>query len=67
MYDARGVRHASGSHANYLNNLVEDLAENIRNGELFNKLKTEIGHTTLQVAWGFIVGIAVGYGAYFCS
>ncbi len=62
MYDARGVRYASGKQASYLNILVSEFKDELSNPEKDNLelLKTEIGHSALQVLAGFIVGISIG-------
>jgi hypothetical protein len=58
MYDAAGVRWASGKQAEVLNQLVErfymgsDLAQ--------KRLKEVIGHTPFEVFGGALVGMAIG-------
>lgn len=57
MYDAKGVRRASGDHAAYLNDIMDDINEFFKNGINSNYFKTELGHTGLQVFGGMILGI----------
>ena len=57
MYDATGVRRAAGKQAAVLNMLIENL--NNPDIKLEKKLKELLGHSPLQVAAGFILGIAV--------
>lgn len=63
MYDARGVRYASGKQATYLNILVSELKDELENSEAENLelLKTEIGHSALQVLVGLAVGISIAF------
>ncbi len=63
MYDARGVRYASGKQATYLNILVSELKDELENSEAENLelLKTEIGHSALQVLAGLVVGISIAF------
>ena len=63
MYDARGVRYASGKQATYLNILVSELKDELENSEAENLelLKTEIGHSALQVLAGLAVGISIAF------
>lgn len=67
MYDARGVRQAAGSHAVYLNYLKEELASFFDRGFTIEGFKTNLGHTSLQVAMGALLGLVVGttYGLIF--
>lgn len=60
MYDAKGVRRASGTHAAYINTLMEDLKDILDKGFTPERLKTELGHTGNQVIAGMFLGIAVG-------
>ena len=57
MYDATGVRRAAGKQAAVLNMLIENL--NNPEVKLEKKLKELLGHSPLQVAAGFILGIIV--------
>ena len=59
MYDARGVRRATGEHATIINKMISLHS----NGEsIFGDkyLKELIGHTPLQVFIGALLGVAVG-------
>lgn len=62
MYDAAGVRRASGEHAKLLNIIVKDIFEGkpIPSKE-FNEL---IGHTPLQVLCGAVLGVLVSLLIY---
>ncbi|MGL4524365.1 MAG: divergent PAP2 family protein [Spirochaetia bacterium] len=59
MYDARGVRHETGKQATYLNIFMSELKNDSDESNKFELLKTEIGHSTLQVLAGLIVGITI--------
>ncbi len=61
MFDAQGVRRATGHQAAILNNLLDNMYE----GRLkADRLKELIGHTPLQVLVGGVVGIILGYLLY---
>jgi len=61
MYDAANVRHAAGEQAKILNYIMEHW--NQMRPELFaTQLKELLGHTPLQVFFGALLGIAVGWG-----
>lgn len=55
MYDARGVRQESGQHARVLNQIMGELMSGHTISE--RQLKELLGHTTLEVLVGAIVGI----------
>jgi hypothetical protein len=58
MYDACGVRRAVGEQAQALNNILEKLKET--NSLVDQSVVREIlGHTPLQVAMGFLLGIVI--------
>lgn len=57
MYDATGVRHASGLQARLLNELLVELREVVREGFAPSPLRVLLGHTYLEVAVGAILGI----------
>ncbi len=59
MYDASGVRRATGEQAKILNKIMDDLM-NKRSVMFGEHLKELIGHTPLQVLIGAILGITVG-------
>lgn len=58
MYDAAGVRRSAGEHARILNRLTEHLRLT-ENGKEFDRLKTLLGHTPLEVICGAVLGIAI--------
>ena len=58
MYDAAGVRWSAGEHAKILNRLTEHLRLT-ENGKEFDRLKTLLGHTPLEVICGAVLGIAI--------
>jgi acid phosphatase family membrane protein YuiD len=55
MYDARGVRQESGQHARVLNEIVRELMSGHTISE--RELKELLGHTTIEVFVGALVGI----------
>jgi acid phosphatase family membrane protein YuiD len=55
MYDARGVRQESGQHARVLNQLVRELMSGHPITD--RELKELLGHTTIEVFVGALVGI----------
>jgi acid phosphatase family membrane protein YuiD len=55
MYDARGVRQESGQHARVLNEIVRELMAGHAISE--RELKELLGHTTIEVFVGALVGI----------
>lgn len=60
MYDASNVRRAAGEQAKILNYIMDNW--NDMRPEFFTKeLKTLLGHTPLQVFFGALLGIAIGY------
>ena len=60
MYDASNVRRAAGEQAEILNYIMENWYD--MRPEFFTKeLKTLLGHTPLQVFFGALLGLAVGY------
>ena len=72
MYDAMGVRRASGEHAKVLNQIIfdfqelegvefDDLADLNGDGQIneHDKLKESLGHTPLEVLGGALLGILV--------
>ncbi len=60
MHDAMGVRLETGKQAKVINDMVE-MIEKLGGADLTNeeKLKEFVGHTPLQVAMGFVLGIIV--------
>lgn len=60
MYDASNVRRAAGQQAEILNYIMENWKD--MRPEFFTKeLKTLLGHTPLQVFFGALLGLAIGY------
>ncbi|HDZ76617.1 MAG TPA: divergent PAP2 family protein [Candidatus Omnitrophica bacterium] len=57
MFDAQGVRRATGKQAQILNKVMEDIYWKGRIQE--NSLKELIGHTPLQVIIGSFLGISI--------
>ncbi|ADV67589.1 divergent PAP2 family protein [Deinococcus maricopensis] len=64
MYDATGVRHASGQQARLLNELVEELRAVVREGFAPTPLRVLLGHTYLEVLVGTLLGILAGCVAF---
>lgn len=64
MYDAAGVRRATGNHARIINYLVDWMKQNpndlIVNNIQEEKLKELIGHTPFEVFGGAILGCVIG-------
>lgn len=63
MFDAQGVRRATGKQAHILNKITEDIYWQGRVGE--GRLRELVGHTPFEVIVGFLVGIAVAILARF--
>lgn len=61
MYDASGVRHETGVQGQVLNEILEKV---FVNGEPITdvELKELVGHTKVEVAGGFIVGVLTALG-----
>jgi len=59
MTDAAGVRRAVGEHANILNRILDDIAENDTDRLLNHDLKELIGHSPTQVFCGAVLGIVM--------
>lgn len=58
MFDAQGVRRASGQQAQILNQIMDDI---YFEGKIeANRLKELIGHTPIQVVMGALIGIFLG-------
>ena len=66
MYDASGVRHETGVQGQVLNEILEKV---FVNGEPITdvELKELVGHTKVEVAGGFIVGVLTAMGFIFLS
>ena len=65
MHDAMNVRYQAGKQAELLNAMA-DMFEKITGADLPNeeKLKELLGHTPLQVAAGFVLGVATAIVMY---
>jgi uncharacterized protein len=59
MYDATGIRRASGMQAELLNDLVVELRQVLSQGFAPKPLKELLGHTYLEVFVGLLLGIVV--------
>lgn len=57
MFDAQGVRRASGKQAHILNRIMEDIYWQGRIDEA--RLRELIGHTPVEVIAGFLLGITI--------
>ena len=62
MFDAQGVRRATGKQARILNKITDDIywQGKIHDG----RLRELIGHTPLEVIGGFLVGVFIAILAY---
>lgn len=59
MYDAVGVRQAAGRHARVLNQITAELHEMFDEGFKPEVLQVLLGHNSLQVLAGFLLGLSV--------
>lgn len=61
MFDAQGVRRASGKQARILNKVMNDIywQGKIQEG----RLRELIGHTPIEVIVGFLLGVAIAFVA----
>lgn len=57
MFDAQGVRRATGSQARILNKITEDMYWRGRIHE--DRLRELIGHTPVEVIAGFLLGVTI--------
>ena len=64
MYDATGIRRASGMQAELLNDLVAELRQLLTEGFAPKPLKELLGHTYLEVFVGLLLGIGVAVLSY---
>jgi acid phosphatase family membrane protein YuiD len=65
MFDAQGVRRATGLQAEALNKIMEDIY--LKKAVKEERLKELVGHTPIQVLSGAVIGILVAafyYGAF---
>ena len=62
MFDAQGVRRATGQQAQILNQILDDI---YFEGKIeANRLKELVGHTPIQVVIGALIGIILGVFFY---
>jgi len=59
MFDAQGVRRASGKQARILNKITEDIYWQGRIDE--SRLRELIGHTPFEVIVGFLLGVLIAF------
>ena len=64
MYDATGIRRASGMQAEVLNDLVQELDAVLREGFAPKPLKELLGHTYFEVFVGFLLGVGVAVASH---
>ena len=66
MYDASGVRHETGVQGQVLNEIIQKV---FVDGQPITdvELKELVGHTKVEVAGGFIVGVLTAMGFIFLS
>ena len=57
MFDAQGVRRATGKQARILNKITEDIYWRGKIGE--DRLRELVGHTPVEVIVGFILGVLI--------
>lgn len=62
MFDAQGVRRATGKQAHILNKIMDDIYWQGRINE--NRLRELVGHTPLEVFAGFFLGIFIALACY---
>lgn len=61
MFDAQGVRRATGQQAVLLNQIMDNMYDTQMTA---NRLKELVGHTPLQVLVGGVLGMSLGYCLY---
>lgn len=59
MFDAQGVRRATGKQARILNKITEDIYWQGRIDE--SRLRELIGHTSFEVVVGFLLGVLIAF------
>ena len=64
MYDATGVRRSSGLQARLINDLIDELRTVVREHFAPKPLWVLMGHTYLEVAAGFAIGLFAGFLAF---
>lgn len=64
MFDAQGVRRATGRQAQILNKIMDDIYWQGRINE--TRLRELVGHTPIEVIAGFLLGLSIAAGtSYF--
>ncbi len=61
MHDAMGVRRQAGKQAVVINNMMDWFKQMDQDIPVEQKLKEFVGHTPLQVLFGALLGILVGF------
>lgn len=59
MFDAQGVRRATGRQARILNRITEDIYWQGRIKD--DRLRELVGHTPIEVIAGFLLGVAIAF------
>ncbi len=62
MFDAQSVRHAAGLQARLLNQIVDEMFTSHKFSE--QKLVELLGHTRLEVFFGFLTGVIIALGMH---
>jgi len=62
MFDAQGVRRATGRQARILNKITEDIYWQGKINE--HRLRELVGHTPIEVIMGFLLGVAIAILAF---
>ncbi|MDD4954392.1 MAG: divergent PAP2 family protein [Candidatus Omnitrophica bacterium] len=62
MFDAQGVRRATGKQARILNKITEDIYWQGRIDEV--RLRELVGHTPFEVIVGFLLGVTIAFLSY---
>lgn len=62
MFDAQGVRRATGKQARILNRIMDDIYWQGRIRE--DRLRELVGHTPIEVIMGFILGVSIAFVAH---
>ena len=63
MFDAQGVRRATGRQARILNKISEDIYWRGKINE--DRLRELVGHTPVEVIAGFFVGVVIAFAAHY--
>lgn len=61
MFDAQGVRRATGRQAQILNKIMDDIYWQGKIGE--GRLRELVGHTPIEVIAGFLLGVTIAFVA----